>query len=264
MTAPRTPGFALRVIATDGHARAGVLTTPHGEVPLPTFMPVGTQGTVKTLTPDEVASTGARIVLGNTYHLSQRPGAEVIAALGGLHGFARWPHAMLTDSGGYQAYSLAGPPSRRRGKAAELRSLVKPSEDGFTFRSHIDGTKLHLSPEEAVRVQGLLGADIQMQLDVCPPGGSEPAVVEAAVLQTTRWAKRALAAPRPANQAIFGLCRAGRLPACAGHTPMSSPPSTPASTGWRSEGSRSASPSRRCTRRSPRLPPRWTPSALAT
>lgn len=214
MTAPRTPGFALEVLAVDGHARAGVLTTPHGPVPLPTFMPVGTQGSVKTLTPDEVASTGARVVLGNTYHLWQRPGPEAIAALGGLHGFTRWPHAMLTDSGGFQAFSLAGATSSRgRGARPDARSLVTPSEDGFTFRSHLDGTKRHLSPEEAVRVQGLIGADIQMQLDVCPPGGSEQAVVEAAVAQTTRWARRALAAPRPPNQALFGIVQGGTIPA---------------------------------------------------
>jgi queuine tRNA-ribosyltransferase len=209
MTAPRTPGFALDILAYDGHARAGVLTTPHGDVPLPTFMPVGTQGTVKTLTPDEVASTGARVVLGNTYHLWQRPGPESVAALGGLHGFTRWPHAMLTDSGGFQAFSLAGPGPRRRPSGEETRSLVTPDEDGFTFRSHIDGTKRHLSPEEAVRIQGLLGADIQMQLDVCPPGQSEPRVVEAAVAMTTRWAKRALASPRPERQAIFGIVQGG-------------------------------------------------------
>jgi queuine tRNA-ribosyltransferase len=208
VTAPRTPGFALQVIATDGHARAGVLTTPHGEVPLPTFMPVGTQGSVKTLTPDEVASTGARVVLGNTYHLWQRPGPESVAALGGLHGFTRWPHAMLTDSGGFQAFSLAGKTARGGGRT-DKESLVRPSEDGFTFRSHLDGTKRHLSPEEAVRVQGLLGADIQMQLDVCPPGGSEPAVLEAAVAQTTRWARRALRAPRPERQALFGIVQGG-------------------------------------------------------
>jgi len=214
VTAPRTPGFALEVLAVDGHARAGVLTTPHGPVPLPTFMPVGTQGSVKTLTPDEVASTGARVVLGNTYHLWQRPGPEAIAALGGLHGFTRWPHAMLTDSGGFQAFSLAGATSSRgRGARPDARSLVTPSEDGFTFRSHLDGTKRHLSPEEAVRVQGLIGADIQMQLDVCPPGGSEQAVVEAAVAQTTRWARRALAAPRPPNQALFGIVQGGTIPA---------------------------------------------------
>jgi queuine tRNA-ribosyltransferase len=210
VTAPRTPGFALAIHATDGHARAGVLTTPHGDVPLPTFMPVGTQGSVKTLTPDEVASTGARVVLGNTYHLWQRPGPESIAALGGLHGFTRWPHAMLTDSGGFQAFSLAGNGSSRgRPAKPNKESLVRPSEDGFTFRSHLDGTKRHLSPEEAVRIQGLIGADIQMQLDVCPPGGSETAVLEAAVAQTTRWARRCLAAPRPERQALFGIVQGG-------------------------------------------------------
>jgi queuine tRNA-ribosyltransferase len=211
MTAPCTPGFALRILATDGHARAGVLSTPHGEVPLPTFMPVGTQGTVKTLTPDEVASTGARVVLGNTYHLWQRPGPEGVAALGGLAGFMRWPHATLTDSGGFQAFSLGASRDAKRGPLASSgkASLVIPSEDGFTFRSHLDGTRRHLSPEEAVRVQGLIGADIQMQLDVCPPGGSEERVLEAAVAQTTRWARRALAAPRPEHQALFGIIQGG-------------------------------------------------------
>jgi len=210
----RTPGFALRIDAYDGHARTGVLSTPHGDVPLPTFMPVGTQGSVKTLTPEEVASTGARVVLGNTYHLWQRPGPDTIAGLGGLHGFTRWPHAMLTDSGGFQAFSLAGSASSRsrsRGAKTDVQSLVSPSEDGFTFRSHLDGAKRHLSPEEAVRVQGLLGADIQMQLDVCAPGGSDAAVLEAAVAQTTRWARRALATPRPANQALFGIVQGGTI-----------------------------------------------------
>jgi queuine tRNA-ribosyltransferase len=168
-----------------------VLTTPHGDVALPTFMPVGTQGSVKTLTPGEVASTGARVVLGNTYHLMLRPGADAIARLGGLHGFTAWPHAMLTDSGGFQAFSLTG--------------AVKASEEGFTFQSHVDGTRHHLSPEEAVRIQGLIGADIQMQLDVCPPGDSPRPVVEEAVRQTTRWARRALEAPRSPTQALFGI-----------------------------------------------------------
>jgi queuine tRNA-ribosyltransferase len=221
MTAPRTPGFAFRVDGQDGHARTGVLTTPHGDVPTPTFMPVGTQGTVKTLTPDEVASTGARVVLGNTYHLWLRPGPDTVAAMGGLGAFTRWPHATLTDSGGFQAFSLAGrratrgglgvsprgPTSASAGQAK--RGLVTPSEDGFTFQSHLDGTRMHLSPEEAVRVQGLIGADIQMQLDVCPPGGADRSVVEAAVAQTTRWAKRALAAPRPLCQALFGIVQGG-------------------------------------------------------
>jgi queuine tRNA-ribosyltransferase len=206
VTAPRTPGFSFRVLARDGNARAAVLTTPRGEVPTPTFMPVGTQGSVKGLSPDEVAATGARVVLGNTYHLMLRPGAEAVAALGGLHAFTRWPHAMLTDSGGFQAFSLGGTgPSR-------TQPLVTPSEDGFTFRSHLDGAKHHLSPEEAVRVQGLLGADIQMQLDVCPPGDSPREVVERAVAQTTRWAKRALAVPRPERQALFGIVQGACFP----------------------------------------------------
>jgi queuine tRNA-ribosyltransferase len=198
MTAPFTRGFAFRVLAEDGNARTAELVTPHGSVLLPTFMPVGTQGSVKTLTPDEVASTGARVVLGNTYHLMLRPGAETVAALGGLHGMARWPHPMLTDSGGFQAFSLGG-----------TGGLVTAGEEGFAFRSHLDGSRWHLSPEEAVRVQGLLGADIQMQLDVCPPGDADDAAVLAAVLRTTRWARRALSTPRPEGQALFGIVQGG-------------------------------------------------------
>ena len=195
---PQTAGFAFRVVAKDGNARRSVLTTPHGEVECPTFMPVGTQGSVKTLTPGEVASTGARIVLGNTYHLMLRPGAELLARHGGLRGFSKWPHAMLTDSGGFQAFSLT--------------DRVKATEDGFAFQSHLDGSKYHLSPEEAVRVQGLIGADIQMQLDVCPPGASPREVVQAAVARTTRWAMRALAAPRPEGQALFGIVQGACFP----------------------------------------------------
>ena len=205
MTAPRTPGFAFRVEATDGHARASVFTTPHAAVETPTFMPVGTAGSVKGLTPDEVAATGAQIVLGNTYHLWLRPGPEVIAGQGGLHGFTRWPRAMLTDSGGFQAFSLGAGSGKKD-------PLVKLDEQGFTFRSHLDGSKHHLSPEEAVRVQGLIGADIQMQLDVCPPGDSGRPLVEEAVARTTRWARRALAAPRPDGQALFGIVQGACFP----------------------------------------------------
>jgi queuine tRNA-ribosyltransferase len=196
---PPSPGFAFRVVARDGEARRAVFETPHGMVDTPTFMPVGTQGSVKTLSPSEVASTGARIVLGNTYHLMLRPGADTVARLGGLQNFARWPHAMLTDSGGFQAYSLG---------AATARSappLVASEEEGFTFKSHLDGSTHVLTPEEAVRVQGLLGADVQMQLDVCPPADIGRSGVEQAVLRTTRWAKRALATPRPEKQALFGI-----------------------------------------------------------
>jgi queuine tRNA-ribosyltransferase len=188
------PRFGLRIDASDGHARTGVLETPHGPVPTPTFMPVGTQGSVKTLSPDEVAATGARIVLGNTYHLWLRPGPEVVASAGGLHEFARWPHAMLTDSGGFQAFSLA-----------DRRSST---EDGFVFRSHLDGAKKSLTPEVAMQVQGQLGADIAMQLDICPPGQAPRNEVEDACARTTRWAHRCLAARRE-DQAVFGIVQGG-------------------------------------------------------
>lgn len=198
MTDQRTPGFSFRTIARSGNARAGILTTPHGEVLTPTFMPVGTQGSVKTLRPAEVAATGARIVLGNTYHLWLRPGPEVVAEMGGLHNFTKWPHAMLTDSGGFQAFSLA----ERR----------KTTEEGFVFRSHLDGSKKELSPEIAMRVQGQLGADIAMQLDICPPGDAAKPEVEKACQVTTRWAKRCLASKRP-DQALFGIIQGGTDPA---------------------------------------------------
>lgn len=189
------------VEATDGDARVGVLHTPHGDVPTPTFMPVGTQGSVKALSPEDVAATGARVVLGNTYHLWLRPGADLIARQGGLHGFARWPHAMLTDSGGFQAFSLA--------------QRCKLSDDGFTFQSHLDGARMHLSPEEATRVQRLIGADIAMQLDVCPPGGAPAGEVERACRLTTAWARRCLEKGREldgdgaAPQAMFGIIQGG-------------------------------------------------------
>jgi queuine tRNA-ribosyltransferase len=153
-------------------------------------MPVGTQGSVKSLTPEEVAATGARIVLGNTYHLWVRPGPEVVSELGGLHGFSRWPHSMLTDSGGFQAFSLT--------------NLVTLSEDGYVFRSHLDGQRMHLSPEKAMQVQGMLGADIAMQLDVCPAGDADVSVVRNAMDRTSRWAERCLRARRQ-DQAVFAI-----------------------------------------------------------
>jgi queuine tRNA-ribosyltransferase len=194
---PQTDGFEFTVHKNDGHARRSTLKTPHAVVELPTFMPVGTQGAVKGLTKDEVAQTGAKIILGNTYHLWLRPGDALIRDLGGLHAMSKWPHAMLTDSGGFQAFSLGA----RKGKG----SLVKLSEEGIAFRSHLDGAKKFLSPEEAVRVQSNIGADIQMQLDICPPGESERRTVEQAVAQTSRWARRAIATPRKERQALFGI-----------------------------------------------------------
>jgi queuine tRNA-ribosyltransferase len=191
---------SFREVARDGDARTGLLQTPHGEVATPTFMPVGTQGSVKTLAPEEVAAAGARIVLGNTYHLWLRPGAEVVAELGGLHAFCRWQGAMLTDSGGYQAYSLA--------------KRCKRDDDGFVFQSHLDGSRRELTPEGAVRIQRLLGADIAMQLDLCPPGTSSRDELERACTITTAWARRCLAEKRRldeagAPQAIFAIVQGG-------------------------------------------------------
>ncbi|MDO9019511.1 MAG: tRNA guanosine(34) transglycosylase Tgt [Myxococcales bacterium] len=190
-----TPGFSFDVTARDGHARTALLQTPHGPVETPTFMPVGTIGTVKGLTMEEVGTTDAGIVLGNTYHLWLRPGAEVVQALGGLHGFSRWPRAMLTDSGGFQVFSLA-----------KLRTM---DDDGVTFRSHIDGALKRLTPEESVRVQSLLGSDIAMVLDECPPGDADRAAIERAMERTTKWARRCLDAPRGPGQALFGIVQGG-------------------------------------------------------
>jgi len=211
MSGPVAPGFSFRVLAKDGNARTGVLVTPHGEVETPTFMPVGTQGSVKGLSPLEVSATGARVVLGNTYHLWLRPGPEIVDALGGLHGFTRWPHAMLTDSGGFQAFSLA---QQADGGA---RGGAKISEDGVVFRSHLDGSTRAMSPEESMRVQGLLGADIAMQLDECPPLDEERRrdrkAIESAVARTTRWARRCLDVWRrdwrPKGRALFGIVQGG-------------------------------------------------------
>ncbi|HEX3776909.1 MAG TPA: tRNA guanosine(34) transglycosylase Tgt [Polyangiaceae bacterium] len=179
---------------TSGHARLGTLTTSHAQVRTPAFMPVGTQAAVKAVSSEEVAETGARMQIMNTYHLWLRPGPELVAELGGLHAFARWPHAIVTDSGGFQAFSLA--------------QRMRASENGFEFASHLDGKKMLLSPEEAMRVQGLLGSDIAMQLDVCPPGGAPRTDLVQAVERTTRWAERCLAARAP-GQGVFGIVQGG-------------------------------------------------------
>ncbi|HVR18742.1 MAG TPA: tRNA guanosine(34) transglycosylase Tgt [Polyangiaceae bacterium] len=184
----------FRVEATSGAARAGVLDTDHGTVPTPAFMPVGTQATVKGLDADEIERTGAKMLIMNTYHLLLRPGAEVVAEQGGLHGFSRIALPIATDSGGFQAFSLS--------------PRVRVGEDGFEFSSHLDGARFLLSPEEAMRVQGLLGSDIAMQLDVCPPAGAPRGDVLLAVERTTRWAERCLAARNP-NQALFGIVQGG-------------------------------------------------------
>jgi queuine tRNA-ribosyltransferase len=215
MSGPVTPGFAFRTEAQDGHARVGRFTTPHWDVETPTFMPVGTQGSVKGLSPDEVASTGAQIVLGNTYHLWLRPGPELVEKLGGLHSFTKWPRAMLTDSGGFQAFSLAQEGPRVAGKA--IVAGAKLTEDGVVFRSHLDGARHAMTPETSMRVQGMLGADVSMQLDECPPLSEEKvrdrAAIERAVARTTRWAKRCLDVWnrdwRPQRKALFGIVQGG-------------------------------------------------------
>lgn len=195
MAALVTPGFAFTTTHRDGTARVGLLETPHGAVETPTFMPVGTLGSVKSLSMEEVAATGAGIVLGNTYHLWLRPGAEVVHTLGGLHQFSRWPRAMLTDSGGFQVFSLAG--------------LRKVDDEGVSFRSHLDGSARRLTPEESIRVQSLLGSDIAMVLDECPPGDADRPTIEAAMRRTNAWAARCLRAPRAEGQALFGIVQGG-------------------------------------------------------
>jgi queuine tRNA-ribosyltransferase len=185
----------FNLLHTDGAARRGRLHTPHGAVETPMFMPVGTQATVKGLTPEQVAGAGAQIILGNTYHLTLRPGDELIAELGGLHRFMNWPGPILTDSGGYQVYSLA--PTR------------KITDRGALFRSHIDGALLELTPERAVAIQENLGSDIAMCLDECPTSNESPEVMREAVRRTVAWAERCRAAHRRADQALFAIVQGG-------------------------------------------------------
>jgi queuine tRNA-ribosyltransferase len=192
-----TPGFAFEVIATLGHARAGILHTPRGEILTPVFMPVGTAGTVKAMTPDELRAPplDARVILGNTYHLYLRPGLEVIEAVGGLHKFAAWDRPILTDSGGFQVFSLS--------------AINDIDDDGVTFRSHIDGSKHRLTPEVSMAIQQTLGSDIVMCFDQCPAGDATDEVHERALARTTAWAKRCRSAPRKPGQSLFGIVQGG-------------------------------------------------------
>jgi queuine tRNA-ribosyltransferase len=185
--------------ATDGAARAGTLHTAHGEVPTPVFMPVGTAGTVKAMTADAVRSTGARMVLGNTYHLMLRPGAERVARLGGLHRLMDWHGPILTDSGGFQVMSLSG--------------LRKMDEDGVTFRSHVDGSKHRLTPERSIEIQHLLGADVTMSFDECTPFPATQDQAATSMRLSMRWAARGRAAvvERPGH-GLFGIVQGGVYP----------------------------------------------------
>jgi queuine tRNA-ribosyltransferase len=185
----------FEVLRTDGSARLGRLDTPHGVVDTPVFMPVGTQATVKGLTPQQVEAAGARIILGNTYHLTLRPGEELIAELGGLHRFMNWNGPILTDSGGFQVYSLAL--SRRIDDHAAV------------FLSHIDGQLLELTPERAVAIQESLGSDIAMCLDECAPADTSPEYLREAVRRTIHWAERCRAAHRRPDQALFAIVQGG-------------------------------------------------------
>ncbi len=190
----------FEVTATDGAARAGILRTAHGDVPTPVFMPVGTKATVKAVDPEELRTLGATIVLGNTYHLNFRPGAEAIAELGGLHRFMGWDGPILTDSGGFQVFSLRD-------------TLLACDEEGATFRSVYDGDVARFTPESVADVQALLGSDIAMCLDVCPPAGASVAEAERAVELTTAWARRQALAPRASGQLLFGIAQGGVDPA---------------------------------------------------
>ena len=195
-TMPQPFSFSLK--NTDGAARRGEFVTPHGQVQTPAFMPVGTQGTVKGLTPEVVRGTGAEIVLGNTYHLMLRPGPERVAELGGLHTFMQWPLPILTDSGGFQVMSLS--------------SLRKLSEKGVTFRSHLDGAMHELSPERAIEIQALLGADISMQLDECLRLPATRDEIARAMELSLRWAERskqAFEARAREGYALFGIVQGG-------------------------------------------------------
>jgi queuine tRNA-ribosyltransferase len=193
-----TKPISFRLIATDGAARRGEVVTPHGVVQTPAFMPVGTQGTVKGLAPEAVAATGAEIVLGNTYHLMLRPTAERIAALGGLHKFMNWPRAILTDSGGFQVMSLS--------------ALRKLTEQGVTFRSHLDGAMFELTPERSIEIQALLGADISMQLDECLKLPASRDEIDRAMQLSLRWgerSKRAFETRARDGYALFGIVQGG-------------------------------------------------------
>ncbi len=188
-------GFSFQVEARDGRARAGVLATPHGAALTPVFMPVGTAGAVKAVLHRDLRDLGASVLLANTYHLMLRPGEELVAEFGGLHGFTGWGGPFLTDSGGYQVFSLAA-----------LRRL---DEEGVRFQSHLDGTSHLLSPERSIGIQEKLGADVIMAFDECPPGDAPREAVAEATARTARWARRSRDAHTRADQWLFGIVQGG-------------------------------------------------------
>ena len=187
--------FSIRITHRDGRARRGQITTAHGVVETPIFMPVGTRATVKGIAPDELQAIGAQIILSNTYHLHLRPGSDLIAKLGGLHSFMSWDRPILTDSGGFQVVSLS--------------DLRKIDNDGVTFRSHIDGSSHRFTPEEVMRIEMELGADVAMAFDHPPSWPSTPVEVAEATTHTHRWAERCRIAHTRPDQALFGICQGG-------------------------------------------------------
>lgn len=187
--------FTFTLTASDGDARRGTLQTPHGAIETPTFMPVGTQATVKTLSPEEVAEAKSQILLANTYHLYLRPGHELVREAGGLHRFMHWDKPILTDSGGFQVFSL-GP-------------LRKISEEGVLFRSHLDGSKHLFTPESVMEIENALGADIIMAFDECVPADADERYAKASTERTTRWLERCVKAHQNPAQALFGIVQGG-------------------------------------------------------
>ncbi|MCC7071886.1 MAG: tRNA guanosine(34) transglycosylase Tgt [Deltaproteobacteria bacterium] len=183
--------------------RRGRLSTPHGDVETPMFMPVGTAGSVKALGPDDLAAAGTRILLGNTYHLMLRPGADAVAARGGLHKFMAWDGPILTDSGGFQVFSLS------QGERGDGKPLATIDDDGVTFRSHLDGSKHRMTAEHSMHVQMALGADIIMAFDECPPGGAARDVVVRAMRRTSTWLARSQAAMTRSRSRLFGIVQGG-------------------------------------------------------
>jgi len=190
-------GIGFQLTHTDGRARAGVLRAPHGEIQTPVFMPVGTQATVKAVPPRDLEAMGAQIILANTYHLYLRPGDGLIARRGGLHCFMSWPRPILTDSGGFQVFSLS--------------AMRKIDDDGVTFKSHLDGSAHRFTPEKAISIQENLGADIIMCLDECPPP-TDREYNHIALARTHAWAMRCRQAHRRADQALFGIVQGGIFP----------------------------------------------------
>ncbi len=195
MISMKTFGFQQTARDTDTHARTGIVTTPHGSFETPVFMPVGTQGAMKGITPRDVEDTGAEIILGNAYHLYIRPGITIIQKFGGLHRFMGWNKPILTDSGGFQVFSLT-----------RLREIT---EEGALFHSHVDGARIFLTPEKVIEIQEAIGSDIAMIFDECPPPTKDRQVIQNSLDVTVRWARRAKAHHRREGQALFGIIQGG-------------------------------------------------------